>query len=408
MTMTPNVVDLTGQKIDLSTWLGWATWWEGSLDMGSGISTLILQPVRAMSKERVERGPIFRLSFPSVVDTGEKLLETIANGRNAPKSRPALALSAGEFVLRMQNSRYEHLVGMLADLEGQHPTDAKGDSDRYWGEHIKIIACAAIGAIIPDVQAEVRMNICMPFTLYSPERKEWAIQNLDNLYFCYVNEVYHEIDLKVGTVVPEGYAAIARFGSPTGNNVGIDVGDRTTEIIFGRGLKLVSRDSEGRTYGVRQVIEGIIKEIATDYGRVLEIEEVRIMLKAYTAGVQLPRLKVAKGSNSGYLDGDVQREIIFRKVVTMARALAKFVRAALNKEGAEIGSNLDTATIYGGGGYIFYSPLKDGVPGDPELGNGILRDLFLPPEPEFLNASYMQEMVTRQDKIKPSVWDRKR
>jgi hypothetical protein len=92
----------------------------------------------------------------------------------------------------------------------------------------------------------------------------------------------------------------------------------------------------------------------------------------------------------------------------MARALAKFIRAALNKEGAEIGSNLDTATIYGGGGYIFYSPLKDGVPGDPELESGILRDLFLPSEAEYLNASYMQEMVARQDKIKPSVWDRKR
>lgn len=406
--MTPNIVDLTNQRIDLSTWLGLVSWWEGSLDMGSGISTLYIQPVKAITKDRVERGPIFRLSFPSVIDTGENLLKGIANGRNAPRGKPAAALTAGEFVLRLQDSKFEHLIGTLAEIEGQHPTDAKGDPDRYWGEHIKVIACTAIGAIVPDVHAEVRLNICMPFTLYSPERKELAIQNLDNLYYCYVNEVYHEIDLKVGTVVPEGYAAIARFGSSTGNNVGIDIGDRTTEVIFGRGLKLVSRDSEGRTYGVRQVIEDIIKEIATDYGRVLEVEEVRVMLKAYTAGIQLPRLKVAKGTHDGYLDGNAQREIIFRKVVTMARALAKFIRAALNKEGAEIGSNLDTATIYGGGGYIFYSPLKDGVPGDAELENGILRDLYLPPEAEYLNAAYMQEMVSRQDKIRPSVWDRKR
>ena len=122
------------------------------------------------------------------------------------------------------------LFRSLADLEGEHPTDAKGDPDRYWGDHIKVVACTAIGAIIPDVSAQVRLNFCMPFTLYSPERKERAIANLDGLYYCYLNEVYHEIDLRVGTVVPEGFAAITRYGSPTGNNVSIDVGDRTTEI----------------------------------------------------------------------------------------------------------------------------------------------------------------------------------
>lgn len=406
--MTTNVVELTGQKIDLTNWLGWATWWEAALDMGSGITTIYIQPVKAMTKERTERGPIFRLSFPSVVDTGEGLLGIIANGRNAPKNKPASALSVGEFVLRMQNSRYQHLVGSLADLEGEHPTDAKGDPDRYWGEHIKIVACTAIGAIIPDVYAEVRLNFCMPFTLYSPERKERAIANLDGLYYCYLNEIYHEIDLRVGTVVPEGFAAITRYGSPTGNNVSIDVGDRTTEIIFASGFKLVSRDSEGRTYGVRQVIENIIAEINTTYGRGLEVEEVRVLLKAYTAGIRLPRLKVPKGTPDGYLDGEAQREIITRKVTTMARALAKFVRAALNREGAEIGSNLDTATIYGGGGYIFYGPLKDGIPGDSELESGVLHDLHLPDEAEYLNAAYMQELVGQQTILKPTMWERRR
>ena len=408
MNTITTATDLTGQRIDTQTWLGWASWWEASLDMGSGITTCYIQPVRAITKDRVERGPLYRLSFPSVIDTGEKLLETIANGRNAPKSKPASALSVGEFVLRMHNSKFEHLVGTLAEIEGSHPTDAKGDPDRYWGEHIKVVACTVIGAIIPDVQAEVRLNFCMPFTLYSPERKERAVKNLDGIYHCYVNEVYHEIDLKVGTVVPEGFAAITRFGSPSGNNVSIDIGDRTTEIIFARGFKLISRDSEGRTYGVRQVIEGIINEISTDYGRVLEVEEVRVLLKAYTAGIRLPRLKVARGTQDGYLDNDIQREIIGRKVITMARALTKFIRSALNKEGAEIGSNLDSATIYGGGSYIFYGPLKNGIPGDNELENGVLHDLYLPPEAEFLNAAYMQELITQQTQLKPSIWERKR
>lgn len=406
--LTTEVVELTGQRIDLTNWLGWASWWEAALDMGSGITTIYLQPVKATTRERTEHGPLFRLSFSSVVDTGEQLLETIANGRNAPRDKPASILSPGEFVLRMQHSRYQHLVGSLADLEGEHPTDAKGDPDRYWGEHIKIVACTAIGAIVPDVFAQVRLNFCMPFTLYSPERKERAIANLDGQYSYHLNEIYHEIDLRVGTVVPEGFAAITRYGSPTGNNVSIDVGDRTTEIIFAKGFKLVSRDSEGRTYGVRQVIENIIAEINTQYGRDLEVEEVRALLKAYTAGVRFPRLKVAKGTPDGYLDGVAQREIITRKVTTMARALATFVRAALNKEGAEIGSNLDTATIYGGGGYLFYEPLKNGIPGDSELENGVLRDLYLPDEAEYLNAAYMQELVGQQTVLRPTMWERRR
>lgn len=405
---TANIVDLTGQKFDNSTWIGWADWWEASLDMGSGITTVYCQPVKAITKERVERGPIFRLSFPSVVDTGEKLLEAIANGRNAAKGKPASVLSAGEFVLRLQESPNQHLVGQLADLEGEHPTDAKGDPDRYWGEHIRVIALTALGAIIPDVHAEVRLNMCMPFSLYTPERKERAMSNLDGVYYCYVNEVYHELDLRVGTVIPEGYAAITRYGSPAGNNVSIDVGDRTTEIIFAKGFKLVARDSEGRVYGVRQVIEGISDEINADYGRVLEVDEVRILLKAYTAGMRLPRLKVARGTSDGFLDGDKQREIISRKVMTLARALATFLRATLNREGAEIGSNLDTATIYGGGGYLFVGPLRDGVPSDSVLENGVLRDLYLPPEPEYLNAAYMQEMIAQQTQLRPPMWERRR
>jgi len=407
-TTATNIVDFTGQRIDLSTWVGWASWWEASLDMGSGITTLYIQPVKPITQERVERGPLFRLSFPSVIDTGESLLQTIANGRNAPRGKPATALTAGEYIMRMQASKFEHLVGTLAEIEGDHPTDGMGDMNRYLGEHIRIIAPTAIGAVVPDLHAEVRLNFCMPFTLYSPERKERAIANLDGLYYCYVNEVYHELDIRVGTVVPEGFAAITRYGSPSGNNVSIDIGDRTTEIIFARGFKLVSRDSEGRTYGVRQVIENIIAEINTEYGRLLEVEEVRIMLKAYTSGIRLPRLRVPKGTADGSLDADTQCEIITRKVVIMARALAKFIRATLNKEGAEIGANLDTATIYGGGGYLFYPFLKDGLAGDSELENGVLRDLYLPPEAEYLNAAYMQELIQQQTQLKPSVWERKR
>ena len=407
-TLVPNIVDFTNQRIDLSSWGGWAAWWEGSLDMGSGITTCYLQPIKPITAERVERGPLFRLSFPSVVDTGEKLLEAIANIRNAPRSKPASILGAGEFVLRLSDSPYQHLVGDIATLEGQHPTDAKGDPDRYWGEHIRVIACAAIGAIIPDVRAEVRLNFCMPYSLYSSENKVRAIANLDHLYCCYVNEVYHEIDLRVGTVIPEGYAAITKFGTPTGNNVSIDVGDRTTEIIFAKGFQLVRRDSAGRVYGVRQVIEDIAAEIVSEYGRRLDVEEVRVMLKAYTARIALPRIKVPKGMRDGYLDGDTQREIITRKVIVMARALGKFVRATLNQEGAEIGSNLECAIIYGGGSYIFHPLLKDGIPGDTELENGLLPDLYLPPEPEYLNALYMQEFVALQTQRKPGMWERTR
>jgi hypothetical protein len=175
-----------------------------------------------------------------------------------------------------------------------------------------------------------------------------------------------------------------------------------------QGFQLVNRDSAGKTYGVRPVIEAIGTEIAEEYKRVLEVEELRIMLKAYTAGIALPRLKVPRGTTDGYLDGPAQNEIIGRKVLTMARALATFIRATLNKEGAEVGRNLDSATIYGGGGYLFHRPLRDGIPGDSELGTGILKDLYLPADAEYLNAAYMQEMIQQQTQLKPTRWERVR
>ncbi len=43
-----------------------------------------------------------------------------------------------------------------------------------------------------------------------------------------------------------------------------------------------------------------------------------------------------------------------------------------------------------------------------ELENGVLRDLYLPPEAEYLNAAYMQELVAQQTILKPGMWERKR
>src|SRR5437764_4042360 len=101
---TPNVVELSGHRVDLAGIAGQADYWEAGRDMGSGISTLYIQAVKAISKERTERSSIYRLSFPSMVDTGEGLLTAIANIRNAPRNRPASCLQAGEFVLRMGDS----------------------------------------------------------------------------------------------------------------------------------------------------------------------------------------------------------------------------------------------------------------------------------------------------------------
>lgn len=410
ITNSNQVKDLTGERIDLSAWIGWASWWEAGLDMGSGISTLYIQPVRFYTKDRTERGPLWRLSIPSVVDTGEGLLARIANGRAASRKQPAQALLAGEFVLRPESGRYEHLVGQLAEMEGEHPSDAKGDPNRYWGEHIKIVAQTLLGAIIPDVvRAHIRLTVCMPFSLHSqPGNKERVMANLDGIYCCYVNEVYRELDIRVGSVVPEGYAAVYKFGSATGNNCAIDIGDRTTEIIFARGYKLVSRDSDGKLYGVRQLIEGLQEEFATVYGKSLETEDARTLLKGYTARMRLPRLKVPRGTTDGFLDSDAQYEVISRKILPLARALATFVRATLNKEGADVGSNLETVTIYGGGSYLFHGPLSQGIEGDAELADGVLRDLYLPEDAEYLNAAYLQELVGQLGQLKPDIWERVR
>ena len=32
--LTTDVVELTGQRIDLTNWLGWASWWEAALEHG--------------------------------------------------------------------------------------------------------------------------------------------------------------------------------------------------------------------------------------------------------------------------------------------------------------------------------------------------------------------------------------
>ena len=88
--------------------------------------------------------------------------------------------------------------------------------------------------------------------------------------------------------------------------------------------------------------------------------------------------------------------------------MATFIRARLNQEGADVGANLETVSIYGGSSHLLYDLLKNGVPGDPDLEGGVLPDLFLPFEPEYLNALYLLELVAQQTQNNAARWERKR
>ena len=391
------IVDLTGQRIDLTPWANWADHWEWGLDPGTGITTHYGQAVKNIANGRTERSPIFRLSYPSVAASGEGLLEEIGNTRNAPKDNPASKLEADELVLQIDGEVGDDLVGPIAYYEGTLANDAKGDQNRYWGKHIRRLALAGLGAIIPDSKAQVHLNFCMPLSLYSQENKELAMSNLEAAYSFALNGVRHEFDLRVGTVIPEGFAAITKFGSPKGMNMAADIGDRTMEIVIAKGFKLIYRDSVPTDFGVRQLINEIIHEIKTVNGRALTVDEVRALLKIYTAKQLLPRLKVAKGTEDGYLYDAQLRRIIEKKRNGMGEDLQTLVRQALNQEGAIIGSNLETCTIYGGGGIIFYELLRD----------ALLPDLYLPADAEYLNADYAFRLIDQHTQLDPHKWDRK-
>ena len=83
------------------------------------------------------------------------------------------------------------------------------------------------------------------------------------------------------------------------------------------------------------------------------------------------------------------------------------LRGAVTGEGArQLNHHCDL--LLHGGRFDWASFFRDGIPGDSELENGVLHDLYLPPEAEYLNAAYMQELVGQQTILKPTMWERRR
>lgn len=394
---TQSIIDLTGQRADLQTWRNWAKFWEVGLDPGTGITTVCVQGVREVANGKQDRSPIFRRSFPSVVASGENLLASIGNVRNAPPDNPAAKLAVDEYILQIAGEINDDLVGPIAYSEGLNWTDAKGDPGRYWGTHIRRLALNGC-SIIPDKNANIHLNLCMPLSLFSADNKKLVMENLDGVYAFAHNSIAHEFDLRVGTTIPEGVAAIIKYGNASGKNLALDIGDRTMEVILANGLAVTFRDSHPTEFGVRQLLDAVQKEIMTAHGRNLPISAVRDMVKFFSSKQPLPQLKVPKGTESGYLSNEQQRTIIAKKQVSMKKDLVGLIRQFISKDGAVAGGDIDTATIYGGGAYLFYEDLK----------RELLPDLYKPNEAEYLNAHYALETVQLHTELDPARWNRKR
>ena len=389
-----SILDLSGQRVDLSPWRDWADYWEAGLDPGTGITTVYVQGVKQLAQGKQDRTPLFRISFPSVVASGEHLLAAIGNMRNAPRDNPAARLGLDEYVLQIEGEITDDLVGAIAYTEGKIWTDAKGDPDRYWGGHIKRLGLTGL-SIIPDKHAIVHLNLCMPLSLYDRDNKERVIENLTGLYKFAMNGISREMDIRVGTVIPEGAAAIVKYGTVSGRNLAVDIGDRTMEIILANGLQISFRDSAPTEFGVRLLLDEVHQEIKVEHGRDVSISDVRAMVKLYCANSTIPQLKVPKGTPTGFLTSEQLAAIIRRKQTSMLRDLTGLIRQRISKDGAVAGASLDSATIYGGGAYLFYSGLQE----------GLLPSLFMPPSAEYLNAYYAYETVQQAD---PAKWNKKR
>lgn len=389
-----STLDLTGQRVDLSPWANWADYWEAGLDPGTGITTMYVQGVKVSAQGKQDRTPLYRISFPSVVASGEHLLEAIGNMRNAPKDNPAAKLGLDEYVLQIESEITDDLVGAIAYTEGKIWTDAKGDPDRYWGSHIKRLTLTGL-SIIPDRRATVHLNLCMPLSLYDRDNKERVIINLTGVYTYALNGVPHKMDIRVGTVIPEGAAAIVKHGVVSGRNLAVDIGDRTMEIILANGLQVSFRDSAPTEFGVRLLLDDVHQELMVVHGRDVSISDIRTMVKLYCASIAIPQLKVPKGTETGYLTSEQLAGIIRRKQTSMLRDLMGLIRQRVSKDGAVAGASLDSATIYGGGAYLFYIGLQE----------NLLPELYMPNAAEYLNAYYAYETVQQAD---PAKWTKKR
>lgn len=322
------------------------------LDAGNSEATLTVAP----------GGKGSALTIPSYLGSGT--LDELLRVRGGAGSE---ALRTGEHVLEYAGR--SAFVGTLALEQSGDASSARGDVSRSWNGHSLRLLLTLAGALLKGNDLTVRVVTGLPIAVWSKATVKQVQRSLCGAHTFTLNGRTRTLHVDGCMVLMEGAGALAVYGlTEDVPQAVIDVGGRTTDLFWAKGMQPDVSRCAGLSVGVEQAGDQLCDQFLRTYARELQRQEVRSVLRAYAHGTDAPPL-YADGARV-HLNGEVGAAID-----TVADSIGSFVAQRWrSSERGKVAGEAARVLLIGGGAYYLADHLKRliphlEVPKAPELAN---------------------------------------
>lgn len=322
------------------------------LDAGNSEATLTTAP----------GGKGSALTIPSYLGSGT--LDELLRVRGGAGKE---SLGSGEYVLEYAGR--SAFVGALALEQTVDASSARGDVSRYWNGHTLRLLLTLAGALLKGTDLTVRVVTGLPIAVWSKATVKQVQRSLCGTHTFSLNGRARTLTVDGCMVMMEGAGALAAHGlTEDVPQAVIDVGGRTTDLFWARGMQPDVSRCAGLPVGVEQAGDKLCDHFLRTYARELRQSELRGVLRAFVSGADGPPL-YADGSRV-LLNGEVGAA-----VDGVADAIGSFVAQRWrSSEQGKVAGEAARVLLIGGGAYYVAPHLKRiiphlEVPRAPELAN---------------------------------------
>ncbi len=325
------------------------------------------------------------LAIPSVVAAGTLGdLETI----RAASGQERLSWLGKEDYVLTHNGVHLYL-GQLALLQAVDPQELRGDINRYWSAMSLRFLLTLAGTLIAEREFGLTVVTGLPAETFSASNRQRVSQALAGQHQFRLNGCDRSAQVMVAAVVQEGAGGNVLFGtSKPLKQVTIDVGERTTDIWVARGQQPIKDLCRGTDKGVGNAVDWLSERVFAAYRRKLTTLEGHAILRAHvTEGRPYPDIPVSgrmipHAELGNWAEGALRRT---------GELICAFVRKVLlSTEQGDVGTDLDSALLMGGGAYYFLHDIRT-----------VLSFALVASDAEYVNSLFYaktaQRLVERQN-----------
>jgi hypothetical protein len=298
------------------------------------------------------------MTVPSFIGSGA--LEGLRRVRSAAGDG---ALERDELVLTHGGGSF--FVGRLAIEESRDASAARNDVNRYWNGHTLRLVLALAG--YAGLSGTARVMTGLPVSAWTPENKRLVQQSLIGTHSYKLNGKDRTLTIDAVGVMMEGAAALAASEVADAPRAVIDIGGRTTDLFWAKGVRPIASRCSATDVGVEKVGDILRRQTLEAHRRDLYDHELRDVLRSALA--QTPHQPLY--GNGKALDLNSAATDAMRIV---GQQIVSYIGQQWGDDRGAVASDAAKVLLIGGGAHYFADQVRAAIPHvevarAPELAN---------------------------------------